>query len=140
MQYTQLGRTGLTVSRLALGCMTYGSSKWRSWVLDEPAAKPFFRQAVEAGITFFDTADFYSIGVSEEVTGRALKELCNREEIVVASKVYYEMGPGTNMKGLGRKHIIQACEASLKRLGTDRLDVYYIHRWEPSTPIEETLE
>jgi aryl-alcohol dehydrogenase-like predicted oxidoreductase len=140
MQYTQLGRTGLTVSRLALGCMTYGSSRWRSWVLDEPAAKPFFKRAVEAGINFFDTADFYSVGVSEEVTGRALKELCNREEIVIASKVYYEMGPGTNMKGLGRKHVIQACEASLRRLGTDRIDVYYIHRWEPSTPIEETLE
>jgi aryl-alcohol dehydrogenase-like predicted oxidoreductase len=140
MQYTPLGRSGLTVSRIALGCMTYGSSKWRSWVLDEEAARPFFKKAVEAGINFFDTADFYSIGVSEEVTGRALKELTNRDEIVVASKVYYEMGSGPNMKGLGRKHIIQACEASLKRLGMDRIDLYYIHRWEPSTPIEETLE
>ena len=140
MQYTQIGRTGLTVSRLALGCMTYGSSKWRNWVLDEDASRPFFRKAIEAGINFFDTSYFYSIGVSEEVTGRALKELTNRDETVIATKVYYEMGSGPNMKGLGRKHIIQACEASLKRLGTDRIDLYYIHRWEPSTPIEETLE
>ncbi|MCX5755609.1 MAG: aldo/keto reductase [Gemmatimonadetes bacterium] len=140
MEYTRLGTSGLMVSRIALGCMTYGSSKWRSWVLDEDKAKPFYKRAVEAGINFFDTADFYSIGVSEEVTGRALKEFAKRDEIVVASKVYYEMGAGPNMKGLGRKHIIQGCEASLKRLGMDRLDVYYIHRWDPETPIDETLE
>ena len=140
MEYTRLGNSGLMVSRIALGCMTYGSSKWRSWVLDEDKARPFYKRAVEAGINFFDTADFYSVGVSEEVTGRALKEFANRDEIVVASKVYYEMGPGQNMSGLGRKHIIQACEASLKRLGMNRLDILYIHRWDPGTPIEETLE
>ena len=140
MEYTRLGTSGLMVSRIALGCMTYGSSKWRSWVLDEDKSRPFFKRAVEAGINFFDTADFYSTGVSEEVTGRALKEFANRDEIVVASKVYYEMGPGQNMKGLGRKHVIQACEASLKRLGMDRIDLYYIHRWDPGTPIDETLE
>jgi aryl-alcohol dehydrogenase-like predicted oxidoreductase len=140
MQYTTIGRTGLTVSRIALGCMTYGSSKWRSWVLDEDAARPFFRRAVEAGINFFDTADFYSVGVSEEVTGRALREMTRRDETVVATKVYYEMGTGPNMNGLGRKHVIQACEASLKRLGMDRIDIYYIHRWDPATAIEETLE
>lgn len=140
MKYVPLGSTGLSVSRIALGCMTYGSSKWRSWVLDEADARPFFKKAVDAGINFFDTADFYSIGISEEVTGRALKDLTRRDEVVVASKVYYEMGSAPNMKGLGRKHIIQACEASLKRLGTDRLDIYYIHRWDADTPIEETLE
>jgi aryl-alcohol dehydrogenase-like predicted oxidoreductase len=140
MQYTPLGKSGLTVSRIALGCMTYGSSKWRNWVLDEEAAQPFFRAAVEAGINFFDTSDMYSLGASEEVTGRALKTFAKRDEVVIATKVYYGMGDGPNMKGLGRKHIIQACEASLKRLGVDRIDLYYIHRWEPSTPIEETLE
>ena len=140
MEYTRLGISGLSVSRIALGCMTYGSSKWRSWVLDEDAARPFYQKAVEAGINFFDTADFYSVGASEEVTGRALRDFAKRDEIVVASKVYYEMGPGQNMKGLGRKHIVQGCEASLKRLGMDRLDLYYIHRWDPATPIEETLE
>ena len=140
MEFTRLGNTGLTVSRLALGCMTYGSSKWRSWVLDEDAAFPFYKKAVDAGINFFDTADFYSIGVSEEVTGRALKKLTRRDEIVVASKVYFEMGNGPNMKGLGRKHIVQGCEASLKRLGMDRIDLYYIHRWDPVVPIDETLE
>ncbi len=140
MEYTRLGHTGLTVSRIALGCMTYGSSKWRSWVLDEPAARPFFTKAVEAGINFFDTADFYSVGVSEEVTGRALKELTRRDETVVATKVYFEMGTGPNMKGLGRKHIVQACEASLRRLGMDYVDVYYIHRWDAEVPVDETLE
>lgn len=140
MQYTSLGSTGLVVSRLALGCMTYGSSKWRNWVLDEDAARPFYRQAVEAGINFFDTADMYSLGVSEEVTGRALKAFTRRDETVIATKVFNEMAPGPNMKGLGRKHVIQACEASLRRLGVDRIDLYYIHRWDPSVPVEETLE
>ena len=100
MQYTQLGRSGLTVSRLALGCMTYGTSKWRNWVLDEADAKPFFRKAVEAGITFFDTADMYSMGVSEEVTGRALREFANREEVVLATKLNFPMGGGPNMGGI----------------------------------------
>lgn len=140
MQYTQLGRTGLTVSRLALGCMSYGSSKWRSWVLNEPEAQPFFRRAVEAGINFFDTADMYSLGASEEVTGRALKQFANREEIVLATKLNFPMTSGPNMGGLSRKHVVQACEASLKRLGVDVIDLYWIHRFDDKAPIDETLE
>jgi 1-deoxyxylulose-5-phosphate synthase len=139
MEYTQLGHTGLTVSRLALGCMSYGSSKWRPWVLDEPAAKPYFRRAVEAGINFFDTADMYSLGASEEVTGRALREYANREEIVLATKLNFPMTSGPNMGGLNRKHVVQACEASLKRLGVDVIDLYWIHRFDDKTPIDETL-
>src|ERR1700730_4584064 len=119
MEFTQLGHTGLSVSRLALGCMSYGSSQWRPWVLDEDAARPFFRKAVESGINFFDTADMYSLGVSEEVTGRAVRELTNREETVLATKVYWPVDQGPNMSGLSRKHVVQACEASLKRLGVD---------------------
>ena len=140
MQYTQLGRSGLTVSRLALGCMSYGTSKWRNWVLDEDVAKPFFRKAVEAGINFFDTADMYSAGVSEEVTGRALREFANREEIVLATKLNFPMSSGPNMGGLSRKHVVQACEASLKRLGVDVIDLYYIHRFDPKVPLQEMLE
>jgi 1-deoxyxylulose-5-phosphate synthase len=139
MQYTTLGATGLTVSRICLGCMSYGSPEWRPWVLDEDAARPFFRQAVEAGINFFDTADMYSQGVSEEVTGRALRELANMEEVVLATKVFHRMGPGRNMAGLSRKHVVQACEASLRRLGVDTIDLYQIHRFDPATPIDETL-
>lgn len=139
MEYTQLGCTGLTVSRLALGCMSYGSSKWRSWVLNEPEAQPFFRRAVEAGINFFDTADMYSLGASEEVTGRALKEYANREEIVLATKLNFPMTSGPNMGGLSRKHVVQACEASLKRLGVEVIDIYWIHRFDDKTPIDETL-
>lgn len=140
MDYTQLGRTGLTVSRLALGCMTYGDPKWRSWVLDEAAARPFFKRAVEAGINFFDTSDMYSKGVSEEVTGRALKEFTRRDETVLATKVYFPLSDAPHMGGLSRKHVVQGCEASLKRLGVDTIDLYYIHRWDPKVPIEETLE
>jgi aryl-alcohol dehydrogenase-like predicted oxidoreductase len=140
MEYTQLGRTGLTVSRLALGCMSFGSSKWRPWVLDEPAAKPFFRKAIEAGINFFDTADMYSLGASEEVTGRALKEFANRDEIVLATKLNFPMTSGPNMGGLSRKHVMQACDASLKRLGVDVIDLYWIHRFDEKTPIDETME
>lgn len=140
MDYVRLGHTGLTVSRLCLGCMSYGSSQWRPWVLDEEAARPFFRRAVEAGITFFDTADMYSVGASEEVTGRALRELAPRDEIVIATKVYNPMGPGPNMRGLGRKHVVQACEASLRRLGVDVIDLYQIHRFDPDVPVDETLE
>jgi len=140
MEFTQLGHTGLSVSRLALGCMSYGSSKWRPWVLDEDLARPFFRKAVESGINFFDTADMYSLGVSEEVTGRAVRELTKREETVLATKVYWPVDQGPNMSGLSRKHVVQACEASLKRLGVDVIDLYYIHRFDPITPIEETLE
>jgi len=140
MVMTRLGRSGLTVSRLALGCMTYGTPSWRPWVLDEAASRPFFRRAVEAGINFFDTADMYSLGVSEEVTGRALREYARREEIVVATKVNFPMSDGPNMGGLSRKHVLQACEASLRRLGVEAIDLYQIHRFDPSVPIEETLE
>ena len=140
MQYTQLGASGLTVSRIALGCMSYGTSRWRPWVLDEDVAKPFFRKAVEAGINFFDTADMYSLGASEEVTGRALREFTHREETVVATKLNFPLSSGPNMGGLSRKHVIQACEASLKRLGVETIDLYYIHRFDPKTPIEEMLE
>jgi aryl-alcohol dehydrogenase-like predicted oxidoreductase len=139
MQYTTLGHTGLTVSRLCLGCMSYGSPAWRPWVLDETAAQPFFRRAIEAGINFFDTADMYSVGASEEITGRALKAMATRDEIVIATKVYNPMGPGPNMGGLGRKHIVQACEASLRRLGIETIDLYQIHRFDVDVPIEETL-
>lgn len=140
MDHVNFGRTGLKVSRLCLGCMSYGSSKWRSWVLDEDASRPFFRRALEAGINFFDTADMYSGGVSEEVTGRALKELARREEVVIATKVFHATGPGPNDRGLSRKHIMAAIDSSLKRLGTDHVDLYQIHRYDPATPIEETIE
>jgi aryl-alcohol dehydrogenase-like predicted oxidoreductase len=139
MKYTNLGRTGLRVSRLCLGCMSYGTPAWRPWVLDEEAAQPFFRRAVELGINFFDTADMYSLGVSEEVTGRALRRYARMEEVVVATKVFFPMGDGQNMRGLGRKHIVQGCEASLKRLGVEAIDLYQIHRMDPHTPLEETL-
>ncbi len=140
MIYTQLGRTGLRVSRLALGCMSYGDPGWRPWVLDEGSARPFFTRAIEAGINFFDTADMYSLGASEDVTGRALRELARRDEIVIATKVHFPMGPGPNMGGLSRKHILQACDASLRRLGIDAIDLYQIHRFDPVVPIDETLE
>jgi aryl-alcohol dehydrogenase-like predicted oxidoreductase len=140
MQYTQLGSSGLVVSRICLGCMSYGSSKWRPWVLDEADALSFYGKALDLGINFFDTADMYSMGVSEEVTGRALREMAKMEEIVLATKVHFPMGDGPNMGGLSRKHIVQGCEASLKRLGVDTIDLYQIHRFKSSVPIEETLE
>jgi len=140
MNYVRLGRTGLQVSRLALGCMSYGSPHWRPWVLDEEAARPFFRRAIEAGINFFDTADMYSLGASEEVTGRALAALAKRDEIVIATKVNFPMTPGPNMGGLSRKHVLQACDASLRRLGIETIDLYQIHRFDPHVPIDETLE
>jgi aryl-alcohol dehydrogenase-like predicted oxidoreductase len=139
MKYTHLGKTGLVVSRLCLGCMSYGSSAWRPWVLDEAEARPFFQLAVESGVNFFDTADMYSLGRSEEVTGRWLRELGRRDELVIATKVYFPMTSAPNMSGLGRKHIVQACEASLKRLGVDVIDLYQLHRFDPLTPVEETL-
>ena len=139
MRYTRLGNTGLTVSRICLGTMTYGDPTWRAWVLDEEAAQPFFRRAVESGINFFDTADMYSLGVSEEITGRALKRYARLDETVVATKVYWPMGDGPNLKGLSRKHIIQGCEASLRRLGIESIDLYQIHRLDSSYPVEETL-
>jgi aryl-alcohol dehydrogenase-like predicted oxidoreductase len=140
MNYVQLGRSGLTVSRLALGCMSYGNPAWRPWVLDDAAARPFFRKAIDAGINFFDTADMYSLGMSEEVTGRALRDLATRDEIVIATKVNFPMGPGPNMGGLSRKHILQACDASLRRLGIDAIDLYQIHRFDAGVRIDETLE
>jgi aryl-alcohol dehydrogenase-like predicted oxidoreductase len=139
MRYTRLGNTGLTVSRICLGTMTYGDTKWRPWVLDEAAAQDFFRAAVEAGINFFDTADIYSLGVSEEIVGRALKRFAKLDEVVLATKVYSPMSDRPNMSGLSRKHIIQACEASLRRLGVDVIDLYQIHRFDASFPIDETL-
>ena len=139
MKFAPLGSSGLIVSRICLGCMSYGSSGWRPWVLDEAAAAPFYRRALELGINFFDTADMYSMGVSEEVTGRALREMANMDEIVLATKVNFPMGDAPNMAGLSRKHIVQACEASLKRLGVDTIDLYQIHRFSASVPIDETL-
>ncbi len=139
MEYVNLGRSGLKVSRICLGMMTYGSSKWRPWVLDEAESRPFIQRALEMGINFFDTADMYSEGVSEEVTGRALRDFAHRDELVIASKVFFPTGAGPNQGGLSRLHIMHAVEASLQRLGTDYIDLYQIHRADPTTPIEETL-
>ncbi|GAA4603255.1 aryl-alcohol dehydrogenase-like predicted oxidoreductase [Actinoplanes octamycinicus] len=141
MDYTRLGGTGLQVSRICLGMMTYGSAGWRDWVLDEEAAGPIVRRAAELGITFFDTADMYSDGVSEEITGRLLRSIfASRDDYVLATKVFFPTGPGPNDRGLSRKHIMAAIDASLRRLGTDHVDLYQIHRWDRSTPIEETME
>jgi aryl-alcohol dehydrogenase-like predicted oxidoreductase len=139
MRFTSLGTTGLSVSRLCLGCMSYGASAWRPWVLDEDTARPFFRRAIEAGINFFDTADMYSVGVSEEVTGRALRDYGRPDELVIASKVFFPLADRPNRGGLSRKHIVQGCEASLRRLGVETIDLYQIHRFDPVVPIEETL-
>ena len=141
MEYVNLGSTGLKVSRICLGTMTYGSKKWREWVLEDAEARPFYRRAIEAGINFFDTADIYSLGVSEEITGRALKEYGpSRDKLVIATKVFNAMGSDPNQQGLSRKHIMHAIDDSLRRLQTDYVDLYQIHRFDPHTPIEETLE
>ena len=154
MQYVRLGQTGLKVSRICLGMMTYGTPKWRPWVLDEAASRPLVKHAVDLGLNFFDTADMYSAGESEVLTGKFLKAYCRREEVVVATKVYYPVelefkgGAATdakparrpNMDGLSRKRIFHAVDASLKRLGTDYIDLYQIHRLDPETPLEETME
>lgn len=140
MEYLNLGKTGLKVSRICLGMMSYGDPGWRDWVLDETAARPFVQRALELGINFFDTADMYSLGVSEEVTGKLLKEFVSREEVVLATKVYFPIGKGPNGGGLSRKHIMEAIDNSLRRLGTDYVDLYQIHRWDYDTPIEETME
>ncbi|HEY0291463.1 MAG TPA: aldo/keto reductase, partial [Hansschlegelia sp.] len=142
MEIVKLGRTGLDVSRIILGCMTYGVPDRgdHPWSLDEEASRPFFRQALELGINTFDTANRYSDGTSEEIVGRALKELASREEVVIATKVYFPMRKGPNGGGLSRKAILASIDASLKRLGTDYVDLYQIHRWDYGTPIEETLE
>jgi aryl-alcohol dehydrogenase (NADP+) len=140
MDYVNLGSTGLKVSRICLGMMTYGASKWRSWVLDEAPSRPFVQRALELGINFFDTADVYSLGVSEEVTGRALRDFARRDEVVIATKVFSQMGDKPNQRGLSRKHILDSIDASLRRLGTDYVDLYQIHRWDNETPIAETME
>ena len=154
MEYVNLGSSGLKVSRICLGMMTYGSPKWRPWVLDRAASRPFIKRAIEAGINFFDTANLYSNGLSEVLSGKLLKEYAKRDEIIIATKVYFHVSDDItadaasvnasaippNTSGLSRKHIFAAVDASLKRLGTDYIDLYQIHRWDPSTPIEETME
>ena len=152
MQYVPLGRTGLKVSRICLGCMSYGTPEWRGWVLPEEASRPFIQRALELGVNFFDTADMYSNGISEEVTGRALRDFARRDEVVIATKVFFPLetegasergrssNPGANDRGLSRKHILAAIDGSLRRLGVDHVDLYQIHRFDPETPLEETLE
>ncbi len=140
MQYVNLGRSGLKVSRLCLGTMTYGTPEWRPWILSEEESRPLIREALEAGINFFDTADMYSNGVSEEVVGRALRDFAKRHEVVIATKVFFPTGKAPNDRGLSRKHIMAAIDDSLRRLGTDYVDLYQIHRWDYDTPIEETIE
>lgn len=140
MQYTKLGNTGLTVSRICLGCMSYGDGKWREWTVGADVAREHFAAAFDAGVNFFDTADVYSLGVSEETTGRWLNEMVSRDDIVLATKVHGPMGRGPNRRGLSRKHILEPCENSLRRLKTDYIDLCQIHRWDFSTPVEETLD
>ena len=140
MEYIRLGTTGLKVSRICLGCMSYAvSSQDGRWELDKEQSRPYFQRALELGINFFDTADVYSNGKSEEVTGRALRDFARRDEVVIATKVRFPMGEGPNDQGLSRKHIMSSIDASLKRLGTDYVDLYQIHRWDYETPIEETM-
>jgi 1-deoxyxylulose-5-phosphate synthase len=136
----RLGATGLHVSRLALGMMSFGDTSRRQWVLNEPAAEPIVKRAIDGGITFFDTADMYAAGASELVTGRLLRKLITRDQVVLATKVFYPTTPGRNGGGLSRKHILAAIDASLARLQTDYIDLYQIHRWDTATPIEETME
>jgi len=140
MQYVNLGRSGLKVSRLCLGAMSYGNPRAKPWILGEEQGRPILRRALELGINFFDTADMYSGGDSERVLGRALRDFARREEVVVATKAYYPTGAGPNQRGLSRKHLLHAIDASLARLGMDYVDLYQIHRWDDDTPLEETLE
>jgi 1-deoxyxylulose-5-phosphate synthase len=140
MEYVNLGRSGLKVSRICLGTMSYGDPTWREWVLSEEDSRPHIQRALELGINFFDTANSYSVGVSEEVVGRALKDFARREEVVIATKVYFHTSEKPNQGGLSRVHIMKAIDDSLRRLGTDYVDLYQIHRWDYETPIEETLE
>jgi 1-deoxyxylulose-5-phosphate synthase len=139
VNYTNLGRTGLKVSRLCLGMMTYGDPRWRSWVLPEDSSRPFVRRALEAGINFFDTADMYSLGVSEQILGRAIKDFASRDSVVIATKVFEPMSDDPNDRGLSRKHVLASIDNSLVRLGMDYVDLYQIHRWDGETAIEETL-
>src|SRR5437764_640238 len=142
MEYTKLGNTGMDVSRICLGCMGFGDAeRWiHQWVLNEENSRPIIKQALELGINFFDTANVYSIGKSEEILGQALKDFANRDEVVIATKVHGKMHEGPNGAGLSRKAILSECDKSLKRLGTDYVDLYQIHRWDYETPIEETME
>jgi len=141
MQYVRLGNTGMKVSRICLGMMSYGSKQWRDWVLDQGQAQPFIKRALELGINFFDTADVYSLGESEVVLGNLLRKLnVQRDQVVIATKVRGDVGPGPNDRGLSRKHIFDSIDKSLKRLQTDYVDLYQIHRWDDETPIEETME
>src|SRR5579864_3632189 len=142
MDYVRLGKTGLEVSRLCLGCMTYGTPErgTHPWTLDEAATRPLIKQALDLGVNFFDTANIYSDGTSEEFVGRALMDFVPRDEVVIATKVHGRMRPGPNGAGLSRKAIFSEIDHSLRRLGTDYVDLYQIHRWDPLTPLEETLE
>src|SRR5436190_12552115 len=141
MEYVNLGHSGLKVSRLCLGAMTYGSKQWRPWVLEEEEARPFIRKALELGINYFDTADMYSVGKSEEILGRALKDFGpGRDRLIIATKVFMPMSDDPNDRGLSRKHVMHAIDNSLRRLQTDYVDLYQIHRFDHSTPIEETIE
>jgi len=140
MEYVNLGSTGLRVSRVCLGMMSFGNNSDRAWVLDDDAAEPIVRAAADGGVTFFDTADVYSAGASEVTTGRLLGKMFRRDDVVVATKVFSPMGPGENSKGLSRKHILSGIDASLERLDMDYVDLYQIHRWDYHTPIEETME
>ena len=139
MQYSNLGKSGLKVSRICLGMMSFGSSQWRPYTLDEAESRPIIQRAVELGINFFDTADMYSTGISEEITGRAIRDFMPRQEAVVATKVYFPIGQGPNGGGLSRKHIMEGIDNSLRRLGMDYVDLYQIHRWDYTVPIEETM-
>ena len=141
MNYVNLGSTGTKVSRICLGAMTYGAKSWREWVLEEEESRPFIRRALELGINFFDTADMYSVGASEQILGRALRDFGPpRDRLIIATKVFHPMGDDPNQRGLSRKHIMHAIDDSLRRLGTDYVDLYQIHRFDYETPIEETLE
>ncbi len=139
MNYVNLGRSGLKVSRICLGTMTYGDPAWRPWVLPEAEGRPFIKRALELGINFFDTADMYSRGVSEEIVGRAVRDFAARDRVVVATKAFYPMSDDPNDRGLSRKHLMSSIDNSLRRLGMDYVDLYQIHRWDPDTPLEETL-
>ena len=139
MEYANLGRSGLKVSRICLGMMSYGDPEWRQWILPEESGRPFIKRALEAGVNFFDTADMYSLGMSEQILGRAVRDFASRDAVVIATKAYFPMSDDVNDRGLSRKHLLSAVDRSLARLGTDYIDLYQIHRDDPSTPVEETL-
>lgn len=140
MKYVNLGKSGLKVSQICLGTMTFGTRRWNEWVLSEEDSRPLIRKALELGINFFDTADVYSCGLSEEILGGAIREFVARDQVILATKVHGPVGPGPNDRGLSRKHILDAVDASLRRLGTNYIDLYQIHRWDYETPLEETLD